>query len=336
MQKRLSRGAAFHKKTSVPPDNDAHDSTKNSIHAWYGALIISFTICLAVALPKELSHSVSVGLSLCASVIIPSVFPYMVISDLISNTVDFRQFRLLSFTFSYAFNQKCESLSAFILGILCGFPLGAKRACELYKSGIITKGEAERLIGFTNNPGIAFIVSGIGVGLIGDVWLGALLYLSCVLSAIFVGVLFSIGSGRDRHSSSPYESHVRRCTFSLTDSIRTAGTSTVTVCSFIVFFSSVCGLIRSLSLPSYVYLFAVSLLEVGSATSIICKASYLPDIIRLSFLAFAVGSSGLSVHLQAGAYLRGTDIKMHYYFPMKLLQGVVCTFIFRVLIFLMY
>lgn len=298
--------------------------------------IILFTVILATRYPKEISHSVSVGITLCKSVIVPSVFPYMVIADLIVGFVDFRQFRLLSFTFERIFAQKREDLSAFVLGILCGFPLGVIRACELYKSGVISKCEAERLIGFSNNAGLSFVVSGIGLGLLGDIRLGVILYLTCILSAILVGVLFAKRNGEnkaDERGTRAYEG-VKR--YSLTESIKRAGLNTVGVCSFIIIFSALCGLVRSLSLPSYLYLTLVSLLEVGSATSIISKAVYLDEPIKLAFLAFATAWSGISVHLQAKSHLNELGISQRLYIVMKLLEGILCAILFPLAVYIFY
>ena len=299
-------------------------------------LMILLTVILATRYPKEISHSVSVGINLCKNVIVPSVFPYMVIADLIVSFVDFRQFRLLSFTFERIFAQKREALSAFILGILCGFPLGVIRACELYKRGVISKDEAERLIGFSNNAGLAFVVSGIGLGLLGDATLGVILYLTSIISSILVGALFAKRKCGNKGDIKATQANTEPIRYSLTESIKRAGLNTIGVCSFIIIFSAMCGLIRSLSLPSYLYLLLVSLLEVGSATSIISKATYLKEPIKLAYLAFATASSGISVHLQARSHLTDLGISQRLYIPMKLLEGILCAILFPLAVYVFY
>jgi hypothetical protein len=82
------------------------------------------------------------------------------------------------------------------------------------------------------------------------------------------------------------------------------------------------GLLKSVLGISYPYAFILPFLEVGSASSILSKITFLPRSLSLSLSAFAVGFSGLCVHLQAAHFLAGTDISMKKYIFMKLLQGV--------------
>ncbi len=294
-----------------------------ALKLFVGVGILLASLVTSLTFSEQLSHAARVGLSLCQRVIIPSVFPFMIIADLICVTVDFSQLRLLSFTFERIFRVNKKALSAFMLGILCGFPLGVKRIAELYESDEINKSDAEFLIGFCNNAGPAFIVSGIGVGLRQSALDGIALYLSLVLSAILVGVIFSIGR-RKPESDGARDGVPLSIRFSLTDSIKGAGINTLTVCSFIVFFSCVCGALRALFGISLPYVILSSLLEVGSATSIISKSQFLSPIGSLALCGFGVGFSGLSVHLQAKTFLAVTDIKMKKYYIMKCVQGLLC------------
>lgn len=44
------------------------------------------------------------------------------------------------------------------MGIISGYPVGAKIVTEFRKNGECTKAEAERLLAFTNNSGPLFII----------------------------------------------------------------------------------------------------------------------------------------------------------------------------------
>ncbi len=296
---------------------------------WQGRLstlmalaLISSAACASILLSDRIAYCARLGLSLCARVIIPSVFPFIIVADLLCVSVDFSSLRLLSFAFKRFFSQSEEGLSAFILGILCGFPIGVKRAAELYREGKITRREAEHLIGFSNNPSPSFVIAGIGTALLGDTHEGIALYLCTLLCAIITGVLFR-GKGCSDDTQKAQSRGIASQGFSLTEAISSAGIDTVCVCSFIIFFSCVCGALRELSLPAFIYLPAVSALEVGNASSIISKSG-LCDLYRLPLLGFSVGFSGLSVHLQANAMILGTDLRLKKYYFMKLCQGALC------------
>lgn len=57
---------------------------------------------------------------------------------------------------------------AFIMGIISGYPVGAKIVTEFRKNGDCSKAEAERLLAFTNNSGPLFIIGTIGVSMFGN------------------------------------------------------------------------------------------------------------------------------------------------------------------------
>lgn len=57
---------------------------------------------------------------------------------------------------------------AFIMGIISGYPVGAKIVTEFRLNGDCSKAEAERLLAFTNNSGPLFIIGTIGVSMFGN------------------------------------------------------------------------------------------------------------------------------------------------------------------------
>lgn len=284
----------------------------------------TFASCFSVFIVSlffsdKIAHSVRSALSLCSSVIIPSVFPFMVISDFLYVYTDFSRFKGIGDAFERIFGVSRAGLYPYVLGLLCGFPLGVKCASELYKSGKLSREEAERVIGFSNNTGPAFLVSGIGLGLRGSIKDGFLLYFVMVASSIIVGYLFSSKGTPE----TPPDRMKAEKSFSLTASIKNAGINTLNVCSYLTFFACVVGLLRGAIGENYVYLSLIPFLEVGSATSILSKTKLLSPRLSLALSSFAVGFSGLSVHLQAISFLIGTDIRIKRYVLMKLLQGVL-------------
>lgn len=277
------------------------------------------TFLVSLFFSDEIAHAVRSGLSLCSSVIIPSVFPFMVISDFLVSYSDYNSLKILGALFEKTFKITRRALPAYLLGVLCGFPLGVKYARDLYCRGEISKSEAERLVGFSNNTGPAFLVSGIGLGLRGNITEGIILYFVMVISSVLVGILFSIGN-----TPSPNEAELKSTPppFSLTESIKKAGSNTLVICSYLTFFACFCGCLRKLLGECIPYLMIIPLLEVGSATSILSKTKLLNEAGSLILTAFSVGFSGFSVHLQAKSFLFGTDISTDKYFIMKLIQGV--------------
>ena len=290
--------------------------------------ITALTLVLNFSFSDEIAHSVKSALTLCYEVLIPSIFPFMILADFIFCYASFPTLAFTSAVFEKIFRIDRRGLSAFMMGILCGFPLGVRCAKDLYSAGEISKEDCERLIGFSNNTGPAFLISGVGLGLRKSYADGIILYLSMVLGAIAVGLIFGLVSKSVRPDEKKGD-FKKNTDFSLLTSVKNAGAATVNICAYLTLFSIFAGLLRKLLGIGYPYALILPFLEVGSAVSILSKISLLPSGVSLALSAFAVGFSGLCVHLQAAYFLQGTDISMKKYIVMKLLQGVfafcICT-----------
>ena len=283
-------------------------------------------ISLAVFFSPAISEDVRSGLTLCYTAIIPSVFPFMILSDLMLSYMHFEKISFFRRLFSRLFKINGYAISALISGIICGFPVGVKVARELYLKGKITKCECERLISFSNNASPAFVISGVGYGLLGSLRLGVILYAITLSSSLISGILFSLFSKYEKETVSEEE-----IPFSLSQSVKNASLATLNVCGFITLFSVIIGLMKRLIKKDIILLFISPFLEIGNAAKIIATNTLFPFEASISLLAFARGVSGFSVHFQSKSILRDTDISMKHYYITKLFTGalssIICTLI---------
>ena len=125
------------------------------------AILLIFSLLslfLLLRAPSVTLQNMSEALRLCATTVVPSLFPFMVISELLLSG---DSASLLSPLFSYParwiFGIGGESAVAVILGFVCGFPIGARGAAALYKSGRIGRGELERILTFSCIPSAPFL-----------------------------------------------------------------------------------------------------------------------------------------------------------------------------------
>ena len=279
-------------------------------------LLVWASLVFSLFIAKDISVYIVDGLRLCAGTVIASVFPFMILTDLILHTQGFERIKFLRRGFELAFKINGYAINAFIIGITCGFPIGVKAAVELYKNKKISLEECQRLIGFANNTGPAFIIAGIGIGMRSSIKDGVILYISMLLSAFAIGIIF----GRKKefkelsieYSCEPYD---------FSSSVKGAALNTLTVCGFVVLFSAICGVFRKVLKNDVITSFLLPLIEVTNASTALAKSKFLPDFISFLLTSFAISFSGFSVHLQASAFLRGTKISMKKYYLMKLIQG---------------
>ena len=96
------------------------------------------------------------GVELCLWTIIPSLFPFFVLSILLTNRVlnSHRQTKWESNTTQKS-QQPAKTL--FIAGLLGGYPTGAQAVMEAFRNGSLPEKTAHRLLGFCSNAGPAFI-----------------------------------------------------------------------------------------------------------------------------------------------------------------------------------
>ena len=100
-----------------------------------------------------------IGLETWYEQMIISLFPFMVLMNLLIKTglSDYfiKPFYIVLRPF---FRNTPEAIFVIFFGFLCGFPLGAKCAVDLYKQGKLSKENAQYLVSFSNNPGPAYML----------------------------------------------------------------------------------------------------------------------------------------------------------------------------------
>lgn len=133
------------------------------------------------------------SLQLWANNVIPSLFPFFIATELLNYTNIIHIIgKYLKKILQKLFNIPGEGGYAFIMGVISGYPIGAKIVTDLYKKNICTKEQSERMIAFTNNSGPLFIIGTVGILLFGNIEIGILLFITHLLSSISVGIILGI------------------------------------------------------------------------------------------------------------------------------------------------
>lgn len=304
-----------------------------------GLALLCATLSLMLY-PQDSMSAAREGLKLCYNVIIPSLFPFFVLSALV---VDLGLAgyigRALEGLMRPLFNVPGACASAFVLGFVGGYPVGARTALNLYQKGMCTKTEAERLLSFCNNSGPAFILGVVGAGVFASSRVGVLLYLAHAAASICVGLFFRFyrrgKKGREARVSPKFEAE--RFTTAFTGAVKNSFLSTLNICAFVVFFTVVIRLLfLSGALPALARLLGVLLSPLGFtqewAERLLTGAIELSSGVwtlsgaggmagRMSMAAFMLGWAGLSVHCQVLSFLGGSGLSVRTYIAGKFLHG---------------
>ncbi len=288
-------------------------------------LIIIFLILLLLKNPEIANRCIQSGISLCLTTVIPALFPFMIFTELLLSCGFAQWFgKHLGAPIATLFGITRQSAATVFLGFVCGFPVGARMAVGLYDRNIIDKKECERLLGFSNLPSIAFLVSAVGSSLYQSKRFGILLWICSMTSAALVGIC-TRKKDVPKKGTSPYA--VRTVGISsVTMAVASASSAMISVCAYILFFGTVLGCLSHVldrfGAPSIIRILLYGFFEMTSGVS--AAAAFDPKTISAVLCALAVGWSGLSVHLQLMTLCDGRQLSYHPYFMMRFSQAVIC------------
>ncbi len=313
------------------------------------ALVGGALLCCIAALILFPGQSVAAardGLTLCYNVIIPSLFPFFVLSTLVVELglVSYLG-NLLAPLMGPLFHVPGEGATALALGFVGGYPVGARTTLILYQKGLCSKTEAERMLAFCNNSGPAFILGVVGAGVFSSGKAGLLLYLAHAAASVCVGLLFRFYKAGDARSSKPSRRarfEAPRLTAAFTGAVKDSFLSTLNICAFVVFFTVVIRLLtltgaipalgRALAAllaplgfrSQWAEKLLVGLVELSSGVSGLSGG--LGGAGGLELAAFMLGWAGLSVHCQVLSFVGDSDLSVRPYFFGKLLHGGLSAF----------
>lgn len=295
-------------------------------------LLISISVLtlffLTITLSKEISTYVLDGLRLALKVIIPSVFPFLLITDLFTNNISVEKISPIRKAFEKLFGISGYAASTFLCGVLCGFPIGAKMSIELYKNGIISKYECERLMSFCNNASPAYVIFVIGMTLRSSLYQGMALYLLMIFSAFFTGVILGTSKQKNIYKVFIYEQK-----YSFVSSVQRSTEICISICGFITTFAIICGLIKRVIKNKLLCGILISFFEIGNASLFLSDLCIFRPCISFALTSFCISFSGISVIAQTQSILGNThEISIFNHIKYKFLQGCI-SFISALIVF---
>ena len=301
----------------------------------YGQILFgTFSLFCLLLLLKNAEIAVTSmkeGLWLCAETVVPSLFPFMVLSELIlSGNLLQRLLKKLTAPLQRIFHVSSAGCIALLLGLLCGFPVGARCAVNAYDKGLISKEETQHVLCFSGVPSSAFLINAVGLSLFHSRKIGVLLWGSVLLSALLVGALFAWQTKKKEdlpHCENPLLTESASGGAQLfTNAISSATRGILLVCAYVVFFSTLAGALNAILQGFCIPPLLQSLIFGGLELSVgVHQATRLFDrSVALPLCAFFAGWSGLSVHCQVMSVCEGRSFAFRKYFLAKLLQGMLC------------
>lgn len=263
------------------------------------------------------------GIELIMCTIVPSIFPFLIISGIFSAT------NIIRFTghLLYPIIHKTLGLSSasgyiILIGFFCGYPIASKVCSELVESGQISVNEGNYLLTFINNPSPSFVFTYISGILLhntsSNTKLAIAIYTPVILTAFiinpFVRKNFNYSS-LSLHDNTP-DNYI--------DFEKIFDSSLITmihISEYVLIFSILCEFIKLI--PCRICSIVISaLLEITNGTYVI-GISTLPYKIRYCAIIFFTSLGGLSASLQVKSVIRCSSLSIKWYIAGKLLSSTL-------------
>ena len=300
-------------------------------------IIISFIFLLIFTLlNKELvSNTINYSLNIWVTTLIPSMFPFFVISDILIN------YNITSIipkpiinTFSYIFNISKVSTTIFFLSLISGFPSSARNIKTYYNKGLITLEEANHILLFTHFSNPIFILSTVSLFFLNNESYGYIILISHYISNFILGIILRKNSPINTTIPTQYTNKTNNFSNTLINSIKSSIDTLLlilgTLASFLILSSFV---IKNLSLPPYEGTLLKGILEMTMGLKELSLLN-IKDIYKVVISTIFISFGGLSVHLQIISQITDTKIK---YIPFlitriyhAIISGIISLLLYKI------
>lgn len=261
-------------------------------------ILTAVAVCAATAaifiFPSQIRDGVAQGLTLCAEVIIPSMFVFAVVAAFAAESgAAHAVSKPLSYIFSPIFKIPRAASCAILLSFICGYPIGAAGVSRLYKNGEIDLTTAKRMLAICVNASPTLVIVAIGDGLLGDMTVGWIIYLSHIAASVIIGAVWSIFSKKP-HKSKQTSTSAPSIADAFVNATSSACSQMLIICGYVVLFCAVgeiCGILAP---------WVATVLEVTSGAKWAVSAG-----LSVPMIAGIVGFGGVSVICQVLSVARG-------------------------------
>lgn len=244
------------------------------------------------------------GIQLCLHTVIPSLFPFVVLSALVLNSstgFSLGDLRPLGILCRIPAGAEALLIPAF----LGGYPVGAGAIGSAYRTGQLPKAEAERMLGFCSNCGPAFLF-GMGASLFPKPSMAWALWGIHLAGAILAARLLPPGTGVAFHAPRQEQKNISEI---LSSCLKTMAM----ICGWVILFRVLVAFLNRwvlwlLSAPAHVIF--TGLLELTNGC---CELTRIEDVgLRFTVCSCLLSLGGLCIAMQTASVTRGLSLSLYH------------------------
>lgn len=305
--------------------------------------ILITTTILFLVYSKEVMETVTFSISIWKDNLLPSLFPFFIVSELLINygLVELLSEALKNFM-NKVFHLPGEAAFVIIGSLISGFPSSSKYINELLDQEKISVKNAEYLLKFNHFSNPLFVMGTVGTLLLNNKKLGLLILLVHIISNFLIAIIFrpkncnyssnsSFINGLDKMNKKRIE---RNSSFVsvLTESIFKTFKTLILLLGVITFFLIISTLIKQV-IPTndLTYSIISGLLEMTGGIKNISSLNF-PIQFKASIITFFISFGGFSIHMQVMSILSNYKIKYIPYFISRLLHGIIASTIVYIIL----
>lgn len=306
--------------------------------------VLMITTLLFLTFPKEVMESVIFSISLWKDNLLPSLFPFFIISELLINygIIDLLEETLKSFM-NKVFHLPGSSSFVLIGSIISGFPSSSKYVNELLINNKINIKDAEYLLKFNHFSNPLFVVGTIGTMLLNNKKLGILILIVHIVTNFIIAIIYKPKDNTFIKENSSLikginQMHKKRTSnnFSFSEILATSIFKTfktlLLLLGIITFFIIIGTLIKKvIPINNISYALISGLLEMTGGIKNISELN-IPLNIKATIITFFISFGGLSIHMQVMSILSDRHIKYFPYFISRLLHGLISSSIIYIIL----
>ncbi len=300
-----------------------YEMKKIKISGFAVPIIAVSTACMLVACPECCVKGAVSGLVTCASVVIPSLFPFVIVSNFVALSPSCSgTMRVFSPVMRHIFRLPACAAPAVVFGFLGGYPVGCSVAAQLYQRGLIDAEQAQRITCFCVNAGPAFVITAVGTVMLGNFRAGVILFLSVLVSGMLLGFALGLTAPKPQNQTEKEFSSVSNSQ-ALVESVENGATAMMKICAWTIVFSCVSGMISHWHSGTDVLTALYCVLEVTAGCTSAAESA------NLCTLAATLGWGGLCVGLQVLGNVKTVGTRPLVFFAFRAvnagLSAVICS-----------
>ena len=291
--------------------------------------------------PKVTIETVLFGINIWFYNVLPTLFPFFILSDLFVNYGLIDLISELLKNFMRIFNLSGMCSYPLFGSMISGIPSGARYTKQLLDNNLITQDEANHLITFTHFSNPLFILGTVGEVLLKDKNLGFIILIAHFLGNIIIAFIFKKNNYIVKEDISFKKAflamHKKRITNKdnfiniLSNSIYNCIDILFLLLGIIIIFLLLTNIVGKIIVNKSLLLIIKGIFEMTQGIKFV-SISDISLLFKTILITFFISFGGLSVHLQTASIINDSKIKYKNY----LIARIIHSFISSILVYIFF